>query len=286
MVIFSVGTDRGSWERYDPDVYNTTIRNCTLGPNIAAEAFDVKEGTQETLIEFNTIDATGISGANYADSFIDLKGARSIIRYNTFVRNGAPILKKGIAVIYRGTEYSAYEHVIHDNYFYLDGVSNIKLVDSYSGSRDIYAFNNIREPSSSGDDDYATIVINECCPPWYVPPGDGKGVCTAPFSLTSTQVTNTTAVLHWSSVGSLDTTKFLVKYQEIDAIHPFEVANVTGTSLVLADLAPSAVYTWSVITLCGDQSSASATGSAFLTLDDGDDDPPPPPGAMQVCIKY
>lgn len=88
---------------------------------MAAEAFDIKEGTQDTLIEFNTVDATGISLANYADSFIDLKAARTIVRYNTFVRNGAENLRKGIAIIYRGTEYSAYEHVIHDNYFYMDG---------------------------------------------------------------------------------------------------------------------------------------------------------------------
>ena len=77
------------------------------------------------------------------------------------------------------------------------GVSNIKLVDSYSGSRDIYAFNNIREPSSNADDDYARIVITECCPPWYTPPSDGNGVCTAPYALMSTEVFNTSATLSW-----------------------------------------------------------------------------------------
>ena len=170
--IHSVGTDRGSWGRYDPYVWNTTIRNCVLGPNVSAEAFDIKEGTKDTLIEFNTVDATGITGEHYADSFINLKSSRTIVRYNTFLRNGAPKLTKGITVIYRGTDYSAYEHVIHDNYYYLDGVSNINLVASYSGSRDIYAFNNVRDPASDADDDYARIIINECCPPWYAPPGD------------------------------------------------------------------------------------------------------------------
>ena len=46
----SVGTDRGSWGRYDPYVWNTTIRNCTLGPYVSAEAFDIKEGTQDTRL--------------------------------------------------------------------------------------------------------------------------------------------------------------------------------------------------------------------------------------------
>mmetsp|Transcript_11568 Transcript_11568/g.17795 ORF Transcript_11568/g.17795 Transcript_11568/m.17795 type:complete len:842 (+) Transcript_11568:98-2623(+) len=277
-----VGTDGGSWGRYDPYVWNTTIRNCTLGPNVAAEAFDIKEGTQNTLIEFNTVDATGISSANYADSFIDLKAARAIVRYNTFIRNGAEKLKKGIAIVFRGTEYSAYEHVIHDNYFYMDGVSNIKLVDSYSGSRDIYAFNNIREPSSAADEDYARIVITECCPPWYTPPNDGNGVCTVPFGLVTEDVSNTTAVLSWSAVGS-NTTTFLVQYQKFDEIGT-TVVNVTdgSTSIAVLDLVPSTVYSWKVSSICGDRSSAPASGAAFLTLDDGDDDPPPPPGAFQV----
>lgn len=169
-----VGTDSDSWGRYDPYVWNTTIRNCILGPNVAAEAFDIKEGTQNTLIEYNTVYATGISLTNHADSFVDLKAARVIVRYNTFIRNGAVNLLKGIAIIYRGTEYSAYEHVIHDNYFYMDGISNIKLVDSNSGSRGIYAFNNVREPSSAADEDYARNVTTECCPPWYTPPSDVK----------------------------------------------------------------------------------------------------------------
>eukprot|EP00984_Skeletonema_dohrnii_P033404 scaffold29864_cov150-Skeletonema_dohrnii-CCMP3373.AAC.1 len=276
-----VGTDRGSWGRYDPYVWNTTIRNCTLGPYVSAEAFDIKEGTQDTLIEFNTVDATGISDANYADSFVDIKAARTIVRYNTFIRNGAEKLEKGIAIIYRGTDYSAYENVIHDNYYYLDGVSNIKLVDSYSGSKDIWAFNNVREPSSAADQDYARIVNTECCPDFYTPPSDGNGICTAPFGLISTEVTNTSAVLSWSTVGS-NTTTYLVQYQEYGAVYPTSF-NSSETSVAILDLDPSTVYSWKVSSRCdGDRTSAVATGPAFLTLRDGDDDPPPPPGALQI----
>jgi len=277
-----IGTDRGSWGRYDPYVWNTTVRNCTLGPNIAAEAFDVKEGAINTLIEFNYVDATGISLQNYADSFVDLKAARTIVRYNSFVRNGAENLRKGIAIIYRGTEYSAYENVIHDNYFFMDGISNIKLVDSYSGSRDIFAFNNVREPSSSADDNYASIVITKCCPPWYTPPNDGNGVCTAPFGLLLDGISNTTAVLDWNAVNS-NTTTYLVQYQAYGDTDGTAI-NVTNgsSSLTLVDLTPSTVYSWSVTSICDGKTSAPASGAAFLTLDDGDDDPPPPPGAFQI----
>jgi hypothetical protein len=75
-------TDKGSWSTYDPDVSHTTVRNCTLGPYVAAEAVDIKEGASEMIIEYNTFDATGISGSHYADSFVDLKGIRSYIRNN------------------------------------------------------------------------------------------------------------------------------------------------------------------------------------------------------------
>ena len=61
------------------DCYNTVIRNCIIGPNVRAEGIDIKEGTLNTLVEKNKFDATGISAQNYADSFIDLKGARVII---------------------------------------------------------------------------------------------------------------------------------------------------------------------------------------------------------------
>lgn len=46
----------------------------TFGPNVAAEAIDVKEGTTGGLVRGNVFDGTGMSGANYADSWIDVKG--------------------------------------------------------------------------------------------------------------------------------------------------------------------------------------------------------------------
>ena len=174
-------------------------------------------------------------------------------------------------------------------------MSNIKLVDSYSGSRDIWAFNNVREPSSAADQDYARIVNTECCPDFYTPPSDGNGICTAPFGLISTEITNTSAVLNWSTVGS-NTTTYLVQYQEYGAVYPTSF-NSSETSVAILDLDPSTVYSWKVSSRCdGDRTSAMATGPAFLTLRDGEEDPPPPPGALQVrlirysslfmCMKY
>jgi len=46
----------------------------TFGPNVAAEAIDIKEGTTGGLVRGNVFDGTGMSGANYADSWMDVKG--------------------------------------------------------------------------------------------------------------------------------------------------------------------------------------------------------------------
>ncbi len=54
-----------------------------LGPNIAAEAIDVKEGTTAGVIRGNTFNGRGISGENSADSWVDVKGFDYVIENNT-----------------------------------------------------------------------------------------------------------------------------------------------------------------------------------------------------------
>ena len=54
-----------------------------IGPFIAAEPIDVKEGTFTGVIRGNTFDGRGISGQNSADSWIDVKGIGYTIEGNT-----------------------------------------------------------------------------------------------------------------------------------------------------------------------------------------------------------
>lgn len=54
-----------------------------IGPFIAAEPIDVKEGTFNGVIRGNTFDGRGISGENSADSWIDVKGIGYTIENNT-----------------------------------------------------------------------------------------------------------------------------------------------------------------------------------------------------------
>jgi chitodextrinase len=54
-----------------------------IGPNIAAEPIDVKEGTFNGVIRGNTFNGKGITGENSADSWIDVKGVGYLIEDNT-----------------------------------------------------------------------------------------------------------------------------------------------------------------------------------------------------------
>ena len=62
-----------------------------LGPNVAAELIDVKEGTTGGLISGNTFNGQGVSGENSADSWVDVKGTGYTIDGNkgTFTSPGA-----------------------------------------------------------------------------------------------------------------------------------------------------------------------------------------------------
>jgi len=81
-----VGSDESA--AYEHTVVNNTIRYTTFGPGITAEHIDIKEGADGTLVENSSFNGTGISGANSADSFIDVKGINSKIYNNTGSRNG------------------------------------------------------------------------------------------------------------------------------------------------------------------------------------------------------
>jgi len=54
-----------------------------IGPGVAAESIDIKEGTFNGVIRGNTFDGRGISGQNSADSWIDAKGIGYVIEDNT-----------------------------------------------------------------------------------------------------------------------------------------------------------------------------------------------------------
>lgn len=98
--------------------YNT-IRGCSIGPNVAAEHIDIKEYTTGTIIENCIFDGTGMSGENYADSFVDIQGNDCILRYCTGYRNGCSEINYAFSMnkIADGWGQNAY---IYGNRAYMD----------------------------------------------------------------------------------------------------------------------------------------------------------------------
>ncbi len=77
-----------SAEGYGFDCHYNTVRGCQFGPNVTADHVDIKEYTIGNLVEYCTFDGTGIAGENGGDSFVEVKGNNTVIRWNTGNRNG------------------------------------------------------------------------------------------------------------------------------------------------------------------------------------------------------
>ena len=74
-----LGSAESNWDTYgdnggpDRSDRNQVIGN-TIGPNTSAECLDIKEGTTGGVIRDNQFDGTGMTGDNFADSWVDVKG--------------------------------------------------------------------------------------------------------------------------------------------------------------------------------------------------------------------
>ena len=97
-----IGTDIAKWTIYgcdskearDQSDANQILYN-HFGPDIRAEAIDVKEGTKGGIIIGNIFDATGLSGENFADSWLDIKGNDYKVTHNRGVQNKSSHLRHG-----------------------------------------------------------------------------------------------------------------------------------------------------------------------------------------------
>lgn len=59
------------------------ILDNTIGPDVGGENVDIKEGTTGARIVGNTFDGSGLTGANYDDSWVDVKGDDVLVQNNT-----------------------------------------------------------------------------------------------------------------------------------------------------------------------------------------------------------
>ncbi|MBK6936651.1 MAG: coagulation factor 5/8 type domain-containing protein [Chitinophagaceae bacterium] len=97
-----IGSAKNNWSVYtngNPDLCDSNkVLNNKIGPGLTAECIDIKEGTTGGLIRGNTFDATGITGANGGDSWIDVKGNGYLIENNNGTNPGGIIFKDGYQV--------------------------------------------------------------------------------------------------------------------------------------------------------------------------------------------
>lgn len=97
-----IGSAKNNWGTYtngNPDMCDSNkVLNNNIGPGITAECIDVKEGTRGGIIIGNRFDATGITGANSGDSWMDVKGNYYLVENNTGFNPGGTIFKDGYQV--------------------------------------------------------------------------------------------------------------------------------------------------------------------------------------------
>ena len=83
-----IGSAKNHWDdegiKGRPDACDSNaVLHCQIGPNVTAESIDIKEGTTGGIIRGNFFDATGISGDNYSNSWVDVKGNGYLLENNT-----------------------------------------------------------------------------------------------------------------------------------------------------------------------------------------------------------
>ena len=82
-----IGSAVSNWPTYtkgnaDTCNYNSVTNN-SFGDHVSSENIDVKEGTKNGRIAYNTFNGKGLNNLNSADSWIDVKGNYYIIECNT-----------------------------------------------------------------------------------------------------------------------------------------------------------------------------------------------------------
>ncbi len=116
-----IGSTHSNWAKYsngEPDRCDSNqVINNKIGPYVAAECVDIKEGTTGGIIKGNTFESQGITGANSADSWIDVKGHNYLIENNKGFNTQPSVLKDGYQVncVYPGWgSYNEFKNNVSD----------------------------------------------------------------------------------------------------------------------------------------------------------------------------
>jgi len=80
----------GTVQQINQACHFNRVTRCELGPNVRAEAVDIKERTRGTLVENCILRTQGLSGVNSADSSINVKGNDVLVRDNQIFGENSP----------------------------------------------------------------------------------------------------------------------------------------------------------------------------------------------------
>ncbi|MBR4628590.1 MAG: DUF4434 domain-containing protein [Ruminococcus sp.] len=112
-----IGSSKEKTE-FDFKCDHNKVIDCTF-KNVAAEHVDVKEYTTGTEICGCTFYGDGMTGENYAGSFLDLKGNDCYVHDNVGYRNGNPKIVAAFEV-HEQVEGWGYHHIFENNTLYMD----------------------------------------------------------------------------------------------------------------------------------------------------------------------
>ncbi len=150
-----IGSDKGKWTTYAKECDYNKIKRSTIGPNVAAEHIDIKEGCTGTLVEDNIFNGAGISGANYADSFMDVKGNDTVVQRNQGFRQKNSIIVDAFQVHEVVTGWGQ-NTTFTDNTVNLDDATSAYVLNSDKVSSTVS--NNTRTPAGNM---YRGIVVQQ-----------------------------------------------------------------------------------------------------------------------------
>jgi hypothetical protein len=136
-----IGSDTSS--PYEHRVVGNVVRATAFMAGIGGEHMDIKEGADGTIVEYCTFDGRGISGQNYCDSFIDVKGVNTIIRHNVAHRHGNVNVVDAFQCRTHGDYPTGENNLFHDNTVDLDDSAGY-LLKATSGTTRTTAYANVR----------------------------------------------------------------------------------------------------------------------------------------------
>ncbi|WP_017543336.1 NosD domain-containing protein [Nocardiopsis prasina] len=126
-----LGSAHSNWGCYGGDdgvdrSDRTEVTGNHFGPDVRGEHLDIKEGTRDGLVSGNTFDGRGISGQNFADSWVDVKGNGYVFEHNTGTFDRPGVFAHG----YTSTQQvdgAGCGNVFRDNHSDLGGVGGFAI---------------------------------------------------------------------------------------------------------------------------------------------------------------